>query len=659
MKKPNLCLLIAVFCFLVETLYATDKAVYVDKGTKAVDILSYGRYYVDKSGNLPVKEVDALANTGSYEKFFTVPESSPMQLGYSHNTVWLRFELAKTRKPKNPETLWYLEVLNPATSYVDIYYKPPQRIEKNTITKIYSGGALRDPKDNKYHTTFFTDISPYMEKGGVFYIELRSRFSMIIGAQIINQEAFSVKENKDRILSATMLGMILSLFLFNLFFYFFSKDKAYLFYTIYTLFSSVTITSNAGYVKIIFSKHPLCALFLVNIALSIWVYSQLMFVKVYLNLPRLHKGIDRIINGFIVFWIFWGVFNWWIPPAIFYNVLEVLGLFSLLIVTYAGFLSLFSGYRPARFFLLGYAVFFTAFVVYLLQMINVLSISVFSFFLLLPGLGLLGETTLFSFGLASRYNEMKKEHENFIKLQRDMEFAVETQKHLFPQKILNKSSFKIKAMYFPSTQMCGDFYDVIEDEKSHTTTVFIADVAGHGYAASIVGAMVKVAFRESYDLSKPVSVQIARMNDILINLVRDTFVTAGILRVNTKTLVAHYAQAGHMPLLLLDAKNRSIKPVKPNGYPLALGEYKKWKEVKIKLKKEKRLFMYTDGLIDMVNEAGERFGEERLHAMLYKAGNFPRERMAGYIKTSIKKWDNTGLSEPKDDVTFIICDTGF
>lgn len=154
------------------------------------------------------------------------------------------------------------------------------------------------------------------------------------------------------------------------------------------------------------------------------------------------------------------------------------------------------------------------------------------------------------------------------------------------------------------------------------TRVALADVVGHGRAVSRISQWLYACLE-------------ARMGSlegdrILADLNR-LVIAGGVERMATVSLVGFYSEdssaylayAGHHPTLLCRAGTRVWMPVEmgPAGrdsddLPLGVISDATYRQERIELKSGDRLFLYTDGVTQAPNPAGERFGEGRLRATL-------------------------------------------
>jgi len=238
-------------------------------------------------------------------------------------------------------------------------------------------------------------------------------------------------------------------------------------------------------------------------------------------------------------------------------------------------------------------------------------------------------------------------------LHRELAFAGELQKYLFPQKMPVSERYTISARYTPSSTISGDFYDyhlLGEDRLS----LLIADVSGHGYAAGLVAAMVKVAYQETIEKMADVKTHQKEMNRILFRHVSNAFVTAINIQIDPSKQCVQYTRSGHSPLLHYKRKSHTIEELSPAGMPLAVLPNYKSEMVNIFYEPGDRIFLYTDGLIEEVNSEGEEYGVERVMNQLLEKKDLGPDELSEHITQSIINWKDK--EEFEDDVTFVIID---
>jgi sigma-B regulation protein RsbU (phosphoserine phosphatase) len=140
------------------------------------------------------------------------------------------------------------------------------------------------------------------------------------------------------------------------------------------------------------------------------------------------------------------------------------------------------------------------------------------------------------------------------------------------------------------------------------------------------------------------------MNAALYGNTQNQFVTAAYVYLDSRSRELHYSAAGHPPMLLL--RNGVVVEVQENGLMLAVFEFATYSTATHRLERGDRLLLYTDGLLEACNAAGEFFGRDALGELLRKtAGSSPAEA-ADLILSSVQKWS----AAQDDDLTLILCD---
>jgi sigma-B regulation protein RsbU (phosphoserine phosphatase) len=165
--------------------------------------------------------------------------------------------------------------------------------------------------------------------------------------------------------------------------------------------------------------------------------------------------------------------------------------------------------------------------------------------------------------------------------------------------------------YDPAKEVSGDFYDVFPLDN-HKLGFLIADVSGKGIPAAafmlICHTAIRVYSRE--DLSPAGILQ--KTNDFVnIDNRESMFVTAFFALLNTKTGELSYAFAGHNKPYIITGKE--VRQVDGNqNIALGIVENFDYRQESVMLNDGDKLFLFTDGITEPVNENGEEFGEERL-----------------------------------------------
>ena len=195
----------------------------------------------------------------------------------------------------------------------------------------------------------------------------------------------------------------------------------------------------------------------------------------------------------------------------------------------------------------------------------------------------------------------------------ELDIANNIQQSLLPKQLIALPGFQLAAFCRSARQVGGDFYDVLR-VNDHEQLLVIADVMGKGVPAAMFAAILRTMLRASPELAQQPAALLTRVNRLLFEELSgvDMFITAQLAYVNSKTRRLVTASAGHCPLLLTTRAGEQVKEYSPEGMPLGILHDTTFVDESVELPPDFRLLLYTDGLPEALNAAGERFGQERL-----------------------------------------------
>ena len=234
-------------------------------------------------------------------------------------------------------------------------------------------------------------------------------------------------------------------------------------------------------------------------------------------------------------------------------------------------------------------------------------------------------------------------------IQKELEVAKRIQLSILPAAFPNSANFGVAARYVPMNSVAGDFYDfIVADEKQ--AGLLIADVSGHGVPAALIASMVKVAATAQRANAADPARLLAGMNAVLCGNTQDQFVTAAYVHLDARSGELQYSAAGHPPMLLL--RNGKVTEIAENGLVLAAFDFSTYTNAAHRLEPRDRLLLYTDGLIEAVNDKGDFFGQDALCALLRQTAELPPSAASDQVITAVQQW--SALQD--DDLTVLICD---
>lgn len=238
-------------------------------------------------------------------------------------------------------------------------------------------------------------------------------------------------------------------------------------------------------------------------------------------------------------------------------------------------------------------------------------------------------------------------------IQRELETARQIQLSILPPEVPRIPGLDMAARYLPMTSVAGDFYDfVVIDEKR--LGVLVADVSGHGMPAALIASMLKVAFAaQSEHAGDPASV-LSGLNQALCGKFKDHYVTAVYALIDVERRCVRYAGAGHPPLLLRGRRPGETRYVLENGLFLGYFPEAQYSAGETPFEEGDWVVLYTDGIPEMMNDAEEQFGRDRLKAFLDEHSGLDAAGLADHLLEHLTQWSGaTSGQEADDDMTLV------
>ena len=239
--------------------------------------------------------------------------------------------------------------------------------------------------------------------------------------------------------------------------------------------------------------------------------------------------------------------------------------------------------------------------------------------------------------------------EQLAEISKELEVARRIQLSILPESFPSSGTFEVAARYVPMTSVAGDFYDyVVADDKR--AGLLIADVSGHGVPAALIASMVKLAATSQRSRADDPAAVLLGMNSALHGNTQNQFVTAAYVYLDADAGELRYSAAGHPPMLLL--RDGKVIEISENGLMLAAFDFATYDSCAHSLKPADRLLLYTDGIVEAANRAGEFFGQEKLSVLLRDTAALDSHHAADHIIDSVQRW----ASSQDDDLTLLVCD---
>ncbi|HVP40209.1 MAG TPA: SpoIIE family protein phosphatase [Candidatus Saccharimonadales bacterium] len=248
---------------------------------------------------------------------------------------------------------------------------------------------------------------------------------------------------------------------------------------------------------------------------------------------------------------------------------------------------------------------------------------------------------------ARLYEELEEKQ----RLQRELSFARSVQQAFQPRRSPELPGLDLAGHNESSDEVSGDYYDFIHIHESHYGLA-LADVSGKGVPAALIMASFRASLIAEIRNNYAIRTVMAKVNRLLVeSLDPGQFVTAfyGVLDTATRRLT--YANAGHNPPLLLRAEGRT-EQLTSTGPLLGSFAGSTFRERTADLHPGDVLLIYTDGLTEAMNAAGEEFGVARAEARLAELRSRPAAEICRGLLDAVREF--AGQRWLRDDVTLIV-----
>ncbi len=235
-------------------------------------------------------------------------------------------------------------------------------------------------------------------------------------------------------------------------------------------------------------------------------------------------------------------------------------------------------------------------------------------------------------------------------LEDDLELAARIQSELLPRRELRFDGWEVATYVQPVSVVSGDYCDVVIPETAGGDILFlIGDITGHGVAASMLMAHLHAIFRSLMDSDAPVNTLVERANRVFSqSTVSSYFATLVCGRANAAGGV-EICNAGHSPPLLL--RQGPPQTIKATGLPIGLFSFGQYGLSRVQLAPGEMLLLYTDGLTEAQNHAGEQYGMGRLEKLV---GSVDARSPQAIIAACLEDWRTFRSGVPQhDDLTLM------
>jgi len=240
-----------------------------------------------------------------------------------------------------------------------------------------------------------------------------------------------------------------------------------------------------------------------------------------------------------------------------------------------------------------------------------------------------------------------------VTMKRDLEIAREIQHWLVPATPPQIAGLEIAFWSRPANTVAGDYYDVVPmqfDGEGPNVLLVVADVAGKSLPAALLMATFQASLRTLATTSRSLPDLVRGVNrySCAHSLDGRRFTTAFLARLNPATGELIYTNAGHNAPLLWRAEG-TLERLDVGGIPLGIQSECAYECGSSILRHGDMLVIFTDGVVEAVNERGEEYEESRLIPLVQRCSAKGAQGLVDSLTFELKVFG--GQASQHDDIT--------
>jgi len=267
--------------------------------------------------------------------------------------------------------------------------------------------------------------------------------------------------------------------------------------------------------------------------------------------------------------------------------------------------------------------------------------------------------------LARRKREIESAHD---RMRNDLEAAARIQRAYLPTKTPDRQGVRFAWDFQPCDHLAGDMLNVVTLDDTHVG-FYLLDVSGHGVPSALLSvALTRLmtpdwattsvlcepsASPPGYKVVAPAEVANRLNRRLLVDDYAGQYATLLYGLLDTATRTGWIVSAGH-PQPVLVRPGAAPRLIDASGFPLGLTEVSLaigYEETAVRFETGDRIYLYSDGITEAQNEAGDELGTEGLLRVLGDARSLPLAESVAAVTAHLEHWQ--AGKKAGDDVSIL------
>jgi sigma-B regulation protein RsbU (phosphoserine phosphatase) len=235
-------------------------------------------------------------------------------------------------------------------------------------------------------------------------------------------------------------------------------------------------------------------------------------------------------------------------------------------------------------------------------------------------------------------------------MERELEVAATIQRDILPRAIPRVEGLEIDVLARPARQVGGDYYTFIQQDGAFSLCV--GDVAGKSVPAAILVSALHAAMQLLFDEGRDLGEIATELNRHIHHWSSETkFITLILATVDRESGLIRFVNAGHNPGYLV-GPDGALEELKSHGLPIGLMGNSRYSAQTRALAPGTLIVLYSDGITEADDEAGEEYGNERLEVVLRATAALPVRDIRRAIEADLEAF--VGAAAQRDDQTLLL-----
>lgn len=371
-------------------------------------------------------------------------------LGLTTGNVWVKFSVFN----RSDDPKLFLELAYPILDEVTLY-----EVNEESILK-YSLSEKNNFTARKYnYPNYIFDLNIPKNTKKTYYIKIKSSEQIILPIYVNKADNLWSHQSTEGTLNGIYLGIVLIMFLYNLFVYFSVRDRSYLYYVIYLIFVGLTQLSIKGYTfQYFWPNQPAFASISATIFAALSGIGAIFVTKSFLQTKTNSPKFNIFLNIQVVIFIS-SLIGCLVDISTGFKIMQLGTTITTLSILVISCMLMIKGYSPAIFFFSAWSILVAGAVIFLLKDYAILPYNIFTSYSMQAASAI--EMALLSFGLADRINILKKEKE--ISQAEALAAAKENERIIKEQNVILEQKVQERTIELVATN--EELSDTLEDLK--------------------------------------------------------------------------------------------------------------------------------------------------------------------------------------------------